>query len=36
MQLLTAALDSNLSSVSINDDLDDPFQPDILYRGFEG
>jgi len=32
---LTTALDSNLSSVSVNDDLDDPFQPDILYRGFE-
>jgi iron complex outermembrane receptor protein len=32
---LTGALDSNLSSVNINDDLDDPFQPDILYRGFE-
>ena len=32
---LTSALNSNLSSVSINDDLDDPFQPDILYRGFE-
>ncbi len=32
---LTGALDSNLSSININDDLDDPFQPDILYRGFE-
>jgi len=32
---LTSALSSNLSSVNINDDLDDPFQPDILYRGFE-
>jgi len=32
---LTAALDSQLSSININDDLDDPFQPDILYRGFE-
>jgi iron complex outermembrane receptor protein len=32
---LTTALNSNLSSVSINDDLGDPFQPDILYRGFE-
>jgi iron complex outermembrane receptor protein len=32
---LATALDSNLSSVNINDDLDDPFQPDILYRGFE-
>ena len=32
---LTGALNSNLSSININDDLDDPFQPDILYRGFE-
>jgi iron complex outermembrane recepter protein len=32
---LTRALNANLGSVSINDDLDDPFQPDILYRGFE-
>jgi len=32
---LTNALNSNLSSININDDLDDPFQPDILYRGFE-
>ncbi|MGB6604231.1 MAG: TonB-dependent receptor [Steroidobacteraceae bacterium] len=32
---LTTALNSNLGSVNINDDLDDPFQPDILYRGFE-
>jgi iron complex outermembrane recepter protein len=32
---LTTALNSNLSSVNINDDLGDPFQPDILYRGFE-
>jgi iron complex outermembrane receptor protein len=32
---LTGALNSGLSSVNINDDLDDPFQPDILYRGFE-
>jgi len=32
---LTQALNSNLSSVNINDDEDDPFQPDILYRGFE-
>ena len=32
---LTNALDANLSSVNINDDFDDPFQPDILYRGFE-
>ncbi len=32
---LTGALNSTLSSVNVNDDLDDPFQPDILYRGFE-
>ncbi len=32
---LTTALDSQLSSINVNDDLDDPFQPDILYRGFE-
>jgi iron complex outermembrane recepter protein len=32
---LTGALNTNLSSVNINDDADDPFQPDILYRGFE-
>jgi len=32
---LTTALNSNLSSINVNDDLDDPFQPDILYRGFE-
>jgi iron complex outermembrane receptor protein len=29
------ALSDQLGSVSINDDLDDPFQPDILFRGFE-
>jgi iron complex outermembrane receptor protein len=32
---LTTALNSKFSSVNINDDLDDPFQPDIVYRGFE-
>lgn len=32
---LTGALNSKLSSISINDDIDDPFQPDIVYRGFE-
>jgi hypothetical protein len=32
---LRNALNANLSSININDDLDDPFQPDILYRGFE-
>ena len=29
------ALGDQLGSVSINDNLDDPFQPDILFRGFE-
>ena len=32
---LLTALEDRLGSVSINDNLDDPFQPDILYRGFE-
>ncbi len=32
---LTRALNSDLSSINVNDNLDDPFQPDILYRGFE-
>jgi iron complex outermembrane recepter protein len=32
---LTTALDSQLGSINVNDDLDDPNQPDILYRGFE-
>lgn len=32
---LTGALASQLGSININDSLDDPFQPDILYRGFE-
>jgi iron complex outermembrane receptor protein len=32
---LTRALDAQLGSVSIGDNLDDPFQPDLLYRGFE-
>ncbi len=31
----TTALNDELGSVNINDDLDDPFQPDILFRGFE-
>jgi iron complex outermembrane receptor protein len=30
-----SAINDDLGSVSINDDLDDPFQPDILFRGFE-
>ena len=29
------AINDQLGSVNINDDLDDPFQPDILFRGFE-
>jgi iron complex outermembrane receptor protein len=32
---LTGALNSQLSSVNVNDDANDAFQPDILYRGFE-
>ena len=32
---LTHAMDSQLGSININDTLDDPFQPDILFRGFE-
>jgi iron complex outermembrane recepter protein len=32
---LIGALGDQLGSVSINDNLDDPFQPDILLRGFE-
>src|SRR6202040_2472981 len=32
---LTGAANSHLGSVSISDTLADPFQPDILYRGFE-
>ena len=31
---LANGLASRLGSVNVNDDLDDPFQPDILYRGF--
>jgi iron complex outermembrane receptor protein len=31
---LAGALNSSLGSISINDESDDPFQPDILYRGF--
>ncbi len=31
---LIHALNGNLGSVNINDDLNDPFQPDIIYRGF--
>jgi len=32
---LTQALNAQLGSISVNDDLNDPYQPDILYRGFE-
>ncbi|HTT04537.1 MAG TPA: TonB-dependent receptor [Steroidobacteraceae bacterium] len=32
---LTGALNRGLGSVNLDDNLDDPFQPDILYRGFE-
>jgi iron complex outermembrane receptor protein len=32
---LTGAMEERLGSININDNLDDPFQPDILYRGFE-
>jgi len=32
---LSGALNAHLGSVSISDALADPFQPDILYRGFE-
>ena len=31
----TGALVARIGAVNINDDLDDTFQPDILYRGFE-
>jgi iron complex outermembrane recepter protein len=32
---LTQAMDAKLGSININDNLNDPFQPDMLYRGFE-
>jgi iron complex outermembrane receptor protein len=32
---IVAGLGTRLSSVNINEALADPFQPDILYRGFE-
>jgi len=32
---LRGALDAHLGSVSLGDTLADPFQPDIVYRGFE-
>lgn len=31
----STALNDQFGSVNINDNLDDPFQPDILFRGFE-
>src|SRR5580698_6039928 len=33
---LTGTLNSFLGSVNLTDTLADPFQPDLLYRGFEG
>jgi len=32
---LTGSLTNQADSVSMNANLDDPFQPDLLYRGFE-
>src|ERR1700733_13364242 len=32
---IITTLNDQLGSVNINDDLNDPFQPDILFRGFE-
>ncbi len=32
---LTGAMNSRIGSININDAGDDPFQPDMLYRGFE-
>lgn len=32
---LTRALAANLGSINLDDALDDPFQPDLLYRGFD-
>jgi len=32
---LTGSMNGRLGSVNTNDNLADPFQPDILYRGFE-
>jgi iron complex outermembrane recepter protein len=32
---LTGAMNSRLGSVNIDENLDDPFQPNIIYRGFE-
>lgn len=32
---LTSSINGQLGSVNVNEDLNDPFQPDILYHGFE-
>ncbi|HLG89548.1 MAG TPA: TonB-dependent receptor [Alphaproteobacteria bacterium] len=32
---IISAINDQLGSVNINNNLNDPFQPDILYRGFE-
>lgn len=32
---ITQALSAQLGSISVNDNLNDPYQPDIFYRGFE-
>ncbi len=32
---VTTSLNARLGALNINDNLDDPFQPDILFRGFE-
>ncbi|MEA2754015.1 MAG: iron complex outerrane recepter protein, partial [Aliidongia sp.] len=32
---VVSALGDQIGSVNVNDNLDNPFQPDILYRGFE-
>ncbi len=32
---IITAINDRLGSVNIDDDLNDPFQPDILFRGFE-
>jgi len=31
---LTGALNARLTDVTVGDNLDDPFQPDVIYRGF--
>ena len=32
---VTGTLTARVGGVNVNDNLDDPFQPDLLYRGFE-